>query len=56
MRNIPTTIGEYLLKKLKSYDINHIFNSLRKSYNLQRINLLLQKVHTKWNLLFRQTV
>ena len=25
MRNIPTTIGEYLLKKLKSYDINHIF-------------------------------
>ena len=25
MRNMPTTIGEYLLKKLKSYDINHIF-------------------------------
>lgn len=25
MRNIPTTIGEYLLKKLKSYNINHIF-------------------------------
>ena len=25
MRNIPTSIGEYLLKKLKSYDIKHIF-------------------------------
>lgn len=25
MRNRPPTIGEYLLKKLKSYDIDHIF-------------------------------
>ena len=41
MRNRPPTIGEYLLKKLKSYDIEHIFG-IPGDYVLRFYNLIEQ--------------
>ncbi len=41
MRNRPPTIGEYLLKKLKSYDIDHIFG-IPGDYVLRFYNLIEQ--------------